>query len=86
MNHDVTMIRDPMKRTALFLGLLQGKAATWANCASEWLKKVHDGRERVPFGYNVWEITEREFKDTFMDYADADCTHTKLLQLRMKEG
>ena len=47
-----------MKRTVLFLGLLQGKAATWANRASEWLKKVRDGRENVPFGYNVWEITE----------------------------
>ena len=58
MNHDATMIRDPMKRTALFLGLLQGKAATWANQASEWLKKVRDGHENVLFGYNVWEITE----------------------------
>jgi hypothetical protein len=31
MNHNAMMIRDLMKRTALFLGLLQGKAATWAN-------------------------------------------------------
>ena len=80
------MIWDPMKQTALFLGLLQGKAATWANRASKWLKKVHDGREHIPFGYNVWEITEREFKDAFTDYADTDCAHAKLLQLRMKEG
>ena len=43
MNHDTTMIQDPMKCMALFLGLLQGKAVTWANRASEWLKKVHDG-------------------------------------------
>ena len=80
------MIRDLMKRTALFLSLLQGKAATWANRASEWLKKVCDGCENVPFRYNVWEITEREFKDTFTDYANADRAHAKLLQLQMKEG
>ena len=86
MNHDATMIQDPMKRTALFLGLLQGKAATWANHASEWLKKVCNGREHIPFGYNVWEVTEREFKDVFTDYADADRAHAKLLQLQMKEG
>ena len=70
-----------MKRTTLFLSLLQGKAATWANRASEWLKKVRDGRETVPFGYNVWEIMEREFKDAFTDYADTDRARAKLLQL-----
>jgi hypothetical protein len=86
MNHDATMIRDPMKRTALFLGLLQDKAATWANRASEWLKEIRDGKARTPFGHDVWEVIEREFKDAFTDYADADRAHAKLLQLRMKDG
>ena len=31
MNHTATMIRDPMKQAALFLGLLDGKALAWAN-------------------------------------------------------
>ncbi len=86
MNHDVTMIQDPMKCSALFLGLCQGKAINWANQASVWLEEVCDGKERVPFGFDIWQITVREFKDTFTDYADSDRAHQDLLKLRMKEG
>lgn len=31
MNHTAEMIRDPMKRAALFLGFMDGKALSWAN-------------------------------------------------------
>ena len=86
MNHDATMIQDPMKRSALFLGLCQGKAINWANRASVWLEEVRDGKKRVPFGFDVWQITVREFKDAFTDYADSDRAHQDLLKLRMKEG
>jgi hypothetical protein len=86
INHNAGIIKDPLKRSALFLGLVQGKAITWANRASEWLKKVRDGKETPPFGFDVWQITEREFKDAFTDYADADRAHQDLLKLRMKEG
>ena len=39
-----------------------------------------------PFGFNVWQITVREFKDAFTDYANSDRAHQDLLKLRMKEG
>lgn len=86
MNHDASIIRDPMKCTALFLGLLQSKAAPWANRASTWLKKVRDGDEHPPFGRNVWQTIEREFKDAFTDYTDADQAQQELHCHRMKGG
>ena len=72
LNHNAGIMKDLLKRAALFLGLIQGKAVSWANRASEWLKDIHDGREAPPFGFDVWQVTEREFKDAFTDYADAD--------------
>ncbi len=86
MNHDTTMIQDPMKHSALFLGLCQGKAINWANRASVWLEEVHNGKERVPFGFDVWQITVHKFKDVFTNYTDLDRAHQDLLKLHMKEG
>ena len=86
LNHNAGIIKDPLKCAALFLRLIQGKAVSWANRAFEWLKDVHNGREVPPFGFDVWQVTECEFKDAFTDYADADCTHQELLKLHMKDG
>src|SRR6266702_906791 len=86
MNHNATMIQDPIKCATLFLGLCQGKAINWANQASVWLEKVCDGKERVPFGFDVWQITICKFKDPFMDYTNLDRAHQDLLKLCMKEG
>ena len=58
MNHTATMIRDPMKQAALFLGLLDGKALAWANKISAWIDDVREGRENIPFGYDVWQVVE----------------------------
>ncbi len=86
VTHNATMIQDPMKCAALFLGLCQGKAINWANRASIWLEEVRDRKERVPLGFDVWQITVRKFKDAFTDYANSDRAHQDLLKLCMKEG
>ena len=86
LNHNAGIMKDPHKRAALFLGLIQGKAVSWANRASKWLKDVCDRREVPPFGFDVWQVTERKFKDVFTDYADADRAHQELLKLCMKDG
>ena len=86
MNHTATMIRDPMKRASLFLGLLDGKALAWANKISAWIDDVREGRENVPFGYDVWQVVEREFKENFTDFADADKAYREIERLKMTEG
>ena len=86
LNHTATLIRDPMKRASLFLGLLEGKALAWANKISVWLKDVRDGRETLPFGYDVWQIVEREFRENFTDFADADKAYRELEKLKMTKG
>ena len=75
-----------MKRASLFLGLLEGKALAWANKISVWLKDVRDGRETLPFGYDVWQVVEREFRENFTDFADADKAYRELEKLKMTEG
>ena len=86
LNHDASIIRDPMKCAALFLGLIQGKALFWANRASLWMKKIRERREALPFGHTVWDVLEREFRDSFTDYADADKANRELEKHRMKDG
>ncbi|KAH9060507.1 hypothetical protein EDB87DRAFT_1616439 [Lactarius vividus] len=86
LNQGAGIIKNPMKRANLFLTLCKGKSETWADRASEWLKKVRDGDEVPPFGYDVWQVLEREFRDAFTNFADADKAHQELLKLRMKEG
>jgi len=56
MNHDAIMIQDPMKHSALFLGLCQGKAINWANRASVWLEEIQNGKEHVPLVQKRWVI------------------------------
>src|ERR1700761_7452986 len=72
MNHTASMIQDPMKRTSLFLGLIEGKAMPWVNKTSAWIADVRDGQERLPYGYDVWQVVLCEFKETFTDFANAD--------------
>ena len=86
LNHMATLIRDPMKRASLFLGLLEGKALAWANKISVWLKDIRDGCETLPFGYDVWQIVEREFRENFTNFANADKAYRELEKLKMTEG
>ena len=80
------MIRDPMKRASLFLGLLDGKALAWANKISAWIDDVREGCESVPFGYDIWQVVEREFKENFTNFADADKAYREIERLKMTEG
>ena len=86
LNHTATLIRDPMKRASLFLGLLEGKALAWANKISVWLRDIRDGRETLPFGYDVWQIVECEFRENFTNFADADKAYRELEKLKMTKG
>ena len=80
------MIWDPMKRVSLFLGLLDGKALAWSNKISAWIDDVREGRESVPFGYDIWQVVEREFKENFTDFADADKAYREIERLKMTKG
>jgi len=86
LNHGATIMNDPMRKTAYFLGFMTGNAEAWAERASAWLQRVTDGSDKPPFGYNVWQITEREFRDAFTDYAAADQAAQDIRKLRMREG
>ena len=86
MNHTAIVMQDPMKRTALFLGLLDGKALPWADKVATWVENVCDGRETLPFGCDVWQGVKRKFRENFTDFADANKAYQELETLKMKEG
>ena len=75
-----------MKRASLFLRLLDRKALKWANKISAWIDDMREGRESVPFGYNVWQVVEQEFKESFTDFADTDKAYREIERLKMTEG
>ena len=75
-----------MKCASLFLRLLKGKAPAWANKISVWSKDVCDGRENLPFGYDVWQVVECEFCENFTNFTDVDKAYCKLEKLKMTEG
>ena len=75
-----------MKCASLFLRLLKGKALAWANKISVWSKDVRDGRENLPFGYDVWQVVEHEFRENFTNFANMDKAYCELEKLKMTEG
>ena len=72
MNNDVTIARDPIKKCAYFLSLIEGpRVEGWTERMYEWLDLVQTNpRGLIPFGSNAWKVVEREFKDAFTDYAE----------------
>lgn len=85
LNHNASIIQDPMKGTALFLGLIQGKALFWANCALLWMKKIHEQRESLLFDHTVWDVLKHEFQDLFTNYTDVDKANHELEKHHMKD-
>ena len=87
MNDGATISRNPIKRCAYFLSLIEGaKVEGWTDRSYEWLDKVQTGKTTIPFGMTAWEVLERDFCNAFVDYAEHKRAADNLKKLRMKEG
>jgi len=84
MNNEANIARDPVKKSAYFLSLIDGpKVKGWVNRQRDWLDKVEaDPTRRM----TVWQALEQEFKSAFDDYAGRKRAQEEIRKLRMKEG
>ena len=87
MNDGATISRNPIKRCAYFLSLIEGsKVEGWTDRSYEWLDKVQNGKTTIPFDMTAWEVLERDFRNAFVDYAEHERAADDLKRLKMKEG
>ena len=87
MNDGATILRNPIKRCAYFLSLIEGsKVEGWTDRSYEWLDKVQMGKTTIPFGMTAWEVLECDFHNMFVNYAEHEHAADDLKKLHMKEG
>ena len=87
MNDGATILRNPIKRCTYFLSLIEGsKVEGWTDRSYEWLDKVQNNKASIPFDITAWKVLERDFKNTFVDYAKHERAADELKKLKMKEG
>jgi hypothetical protein len=62
LNQDSNVMRDPFKRSSIFLGLMSGlRVDEWVQIQDQWLKRVECKPDLLLFGMTPWEVTEKEF-------------------------
>jgi hypothetical protein len=71
MNHGIAIVRDPFKKCAYFLSLIEGASTKgWVMAQNEWLKEAQDNPTIIPAFMNAWHITQSEFSKVFTNYAN----------------
>ena len=87
INKAATIAKDPYKKSAYFLSLLEGpNVEGWLACQDECLDKVDVDPTILPWHMNKWEVLESEFKKLFTDYAEQERANEELQQLMMQSG
>src|SRR5882757_2866453 len=87
MNEDARIAKNPMKRCAYFLSLIQGtQVEGWSLRQHDWLDKLRKDATILPWNMNAWDVLEQEFRKSFIDYAANERAFEELRKLRMKDG
>jgi hypothetical protein len=85
MNCGTTIARDPFKKCAYFLSLIEGPATKgWVMAQNEWLEDAQDDPTIIPTFMNAWHVTQSEFSKAFTNYANREKAYDELGQLCMK--
>ena len=87
INKATTIAKDPYKKSAYFLSLLEGpNVEGWLACQDEWLDKVDEDPTILPWCMNEWDVLENEFKKSFTNYAEQERANEELRQLKMQSS
>jgi hypothetical protein len=72
MNWGTEIAKDPFKQCGLFLSLMKGpKVKGWVQRNYDWLDNAKSDPETyMPHGMTTWQVLEREFRNTFINYAE----------------
>jgi hypothetical protein len=88
MNRGAEIAKDPFKRCGLFLSLMKGpKVKGWVQKTYDWLNQVEmNPDDKFSPGSNPWEILEKKFHDSFIDYVEHERAQDELTKLKMTGG
>jgi hypothetical protein len=87
MNCCATIAQDPYMKSAFFLSLIDGpKVEGWTQRTYDWLDQVEADPSQLPFKMSAWQALEANFKRSFVDYAEHECTQDELRKLKMKDS
>ena len=87
INKAATIAKDPYKKSAYFLSLLEGpNVEGWLACQDEWLDKVDEDPTILPWRMNEWDVLESKFKKSLTDYAEQERANEELQQLKMQSS
>ena len=78
-----------MSKASYFLSLLSGsKVVRWVEWQHDWLDKVEANPHKypLPYGLDIWQVIEAEFKKAFIDYMAREKAHDDLWKLKMQGG
>ena len=78
-----------MSKALYFLSLLSGsKVVRWVERQHNWLNKIEANPHGypLPYGVDIWQVLEAEFKKAFIDYAAREKAHDNLQKLKMQGG
>ena len=78
-----------MLKASYFLSLLSGlKVVVWVERQHDWLDKVEADPHKylLPYGLDIWQVIEAEFKKAFINYTAREKAHNDLQKLKMQGG
>jgi hypothetical protein len=85
MNAGADIMRDPYKKCDFFLSLMEGEDTRgFVYQQGDWLDRVIDDPDELPWRMNAWQALEAEYKKAFIDYAEQEKANDDLRKLRMK--
>ena len=89
MNERANIAQNPMSKASYFLSLLsESKVVGWVERQHDWLDKVEANPHEypLPYGLDIWQVIEAEFKKAFINYTAREKAHDDLRKLKMQGG
>ena len=70
-----------MSKASYFLSLLSGsKVVGWVEQQHDWLDRIEADPHKypLPYGLDIWQVIEAEFKKAFINYMAREKAHDNL--------
>ena len=78
-----------MSKASYFLSLFSGsKVVRWVEQQHDWLDRIKADPHKypLPYGLDIWQVIEAEFKKAFINYMAREKAHDNLWKLKLQGG